>query len=147
MILSLGTSLNSRKPSRDHAGPSVNRKPVATRSISMSGASCAAAGRPSTPSIETPNPRRVMRISLLRGELDFVDDFLDAVYFFGEPLRLLFQLVGFHLAAQRDHAVFDVDFERAAFDVRIVRQFPLHQIVNRIVGQPLVSEVKTRALK
>ena len=30
--------------------------------------------------------------ALLRGELDFVDDFLDAVYFFGEPLRLLLQL-------------------------------------------------------
>src|SRR6185503_7069892 len=103
MMLLFGTSLNRRKPSRDQAGPSVNWKPVATRSICGSCDSCARAAAPMAPRIETPNCRRVVRmLNLLAGDLDLVDDALDALHFFRQFFRSLFLLIGFDCSTQRD---------------------------------------------
>jgi hypothetical protein len=79
-------------------------------------------------------------LNLLAGDLDFVDDALDALHFFRQFFRPLFLLIGFDCSAQRDDALLDVDFERAAFDHLIIRELSLYVVVNRVVRYGFVGE-------
>ena len=51
-------------------------------------------------------------LNLLAGDLDLVDDALDALYFFRQFFRFLFLLIGFDFSAQRDNALLDIDLAR-----------------------------------